>query len=232
MAPKEKATPSAGARSKASASGRERAGATTGSTAKPAAASSAPGKTASLRFHAGWREELQGDIVPGGKLRVDYAPERLPDYRGMHKNKPTWDIVAMILFSPGGQLYSGSVARKPLELEVPRDASEVTLWFQNTDGSGGAAWDSRYGENYRFGVSSGAASSSRAAGGTRARAKSTPAAAGSAGGAGASRARGASTPASGRAAGSTGARAGGTRATGGTTNGAAPRGSTSRRRGS
>src|SRR5882672_1627824 len=103
MAAREKATPSAGARSKASGSGRERAGATAASTAKPAAkpaATPATGKAASLRFHAGWREELQGNIVPGGKLRVDYAPERLPDYRGTHKNKPTWDIVAMVLFSP------------------------------------------------------------------------------------------------------------------------------------
>ena len=153
MATREKATPSAGARSKASGSARERAGATAATPAKAAAKpAAARGKAASLRFHAGWREELEGAIVPGGKLRVEYAPDRLPDYRGTHKNKPTWDIVATVLFSPGGQLQSGSVARKPLEVAIPVDASEVTLWFQNTDGSGGAAWDSRYGENYRYGV--------------------------------------------------------------------------------
>jgi Family of unknown function (DUF6209) len=237
MATKEKATPTAGARSKASGSGRGRAGATAASTAKPAV-SPARGNSAWLRFHAGWREELEGDIVPGGKLRVDYAPQRLPDYRGTYKNKPTWDIVAMVLFSPGGQLQSGSVAKKPLEVVVPSDASEVTLWFQNTDGSGGAAWDSRYGENYRFGVSSAAAGSraaggsSRTAGATGARAKSAPASARSTGGASASRARGATAPASGRASGGTSTRASGARATGGATKGSARRGGTLRARGS
>jgi hypothetical protein len=230
MATREKATPSAGARSKASGSTRDRAGAAP-STAKPAAkpaAGASRGKAASLRFHAGWREELEGEIVPGGKLRVEYAPDRLPDYRGTHKNKPTWDIVATVLFSPGGQVQSGSVAKKPFEIAVPRDASEVTLWFQNTDGSGGAAWDSRYGENYRFGVSSGGvapASVSRAAGGTAGRAKS--AAASSAGAASGGQARGASA-----ARGATSARASGTRSAGGATNGSAPRGSASRARGS
>jgi len=144
MPSKEKATPSASARSKASGTGRERA-ATTASAVKPAAAA-AGGKAATLRFHPGWSEEVQGDIVPGGKLRVQYAPERLPDYRGTLNRKPTWDIVATCLFSPGGQLESGSVSKKPLEVAVPRDATRVTLWFQNTDGSGGASWDSRYGD--------------------------------------------------------------------------------------
>jgi hypothetical protein len=196
MATREKATPSAGARSKASGSGREWVGTTA---AKPAAGAkpasgAARGKAPTLCFLAGWREELQGQIVPGGKLRVEYAPDRLPDYRGTHKNKPTWDIVGTVLFSPGGQLQSGSVAKKPLDVVVPRDASNVTLWFQNTDGSGGAAWDSRYGDNYHFAVS---------AGGTTARAKTATAAAGSAGAAG-----GASTGASGaRAAGASKPRA-------------------------
>src|SRR5437899_8934383 len=100
MATREKATPSAGARSKASGSGRERVGATATTVAKPAAGA-ARGKAATLSFLAGWREELQGEIVPGGKLRVEYAPDRLPDYRGTHKSRPTWDIVGTMLFSPG-----------------------------------------------------------------------------------------------------------------------------------
>src|SRR2546425_364564 len=90
------------------AAGAERGGATRASTTKrgaPAAGSksaagAAGGKPATLRFDAGWHEELQGDIVPGGKLRVQYAPERLPDYRGTLNRKATWDIIAMVLFSP------------------------------------------------------------------------------------------------------------------------------------
>src|SRR5262249_48176595 len=77
MATREKATPSAGARSKASGSARERTGAAAASTVAPAAkpaGTTSRGKAASLRFHAGWREELEGQIVPGGKLKVAYAP--------------------------------------------------------------------------------------------------------------------------------------------------------------
>jgi hypothetical protein len=244
MPSREKATPSAGARSKASGSGRGRAGAAATATTTPttkAAPSGARGKAPTLRFHSGWREELQGEIVPGGKLRVDYAPDRLPDYRGTLNRKPTWDIVACLLFSPGGQMVSGSVAKKALEVDVPSDATELSIWFLNTDGTGGAAWDSRYGENYRFGVSGGG---SGAASGTGARAKSTAAAAAG----GATRARGGraaagggttgassggagSGGASGTRSGGTASRASGTRATGGTNNGPAPRGSASRARG-
>src|SRR5262245_6906781 len=117
MATRERATPSASARSKASGSARERTGPAAASTAAPAARSTAaskPGKPAWLRFQSGWREEQEGEIVQGGKLRVEYSADRLPDYRGTFKNRPTWDIVAMVLFSPGGQLVSGSVAKKPL----------------------------------------------------------------------------------------------------------------------
>jgi hypothetical protein len=85
-------------------------------------------------------------------MRVVYAVERLPELRGIHNRKPTWDILVAVLFSPGGQLLGGSVARRPIEIAIPADANEATLWFQNTDGSGQAAWDSRYGENYRFAV--------------------------------------------------------------------------------
>ena len=150
MASRERATSSAGARSKASGTGRERAAAPTAA-AKPAAGGGRS-KPAVLTFHAGWREELQGSITPGGKLRVEYATERLPDFRATHRSKPTWDIVGTVLFSPGGQLETGSVVKKPLEVVVPKNASKVTLWFQNTDGSGGAAWDSRYGDNYHFDI--------------------------------------------------------------------------------
>jgi hypothetical protein len=180
MPPREKATSSAGARSKAGASGRARSGSSAASSApasgratSPAASkSTSGGRAATVRFHAGWREEQVGEIAAGGKLRIDYAAERLPEFRGTHNRRPTWDIIATALFSPGGQVVTGSVSRKPFELSVPRDATEVTLWFENTDGSGQMAWDSRFGENYRFPIATGAGS------GSAGRAKAAPSKAG------------------------------------------------------
>lgn len=112
-----------------------------------------PGKqTATIRFEAGWSQEKVGDIVQGGRLVVLYAAERLPDCRAIHNRRATWDLFASALFTPGGQLESGSVAKGEFQCAVPGDATDVSLWFQNVDGSGCTAWDSRYGENYRFAV--------------------------------------------------------------------------------
>jgi hypothetical protein len=50
-------------------------------------------------------------------------------------------------------MQSGAVAKQPLVVEVPAGATQVELWFNNTDNTGCVAWDSRYGQNYRFDVS-------------------------------------------------------------------------------
>src|SRR6478672_671143 len=40
----------------------------------------------------------------------------------------------------------------PLSVPVPPDAMGVEVWFVNTGLFGDKAWDSRYGQNYTFGV--------------------------------------------------------------------------------
>ena len=37
---------------------------------------------------------------------------------------------------------------QPWEISVPNDATNIELWFNNTDQTGCTAWDSRYGQNY------------------------------------------------------------------------------------
>lgn len=40
----------------------------------------------------------------------------------------------------------------PLEVNVPNGATQIEMWFNNTDHTGCVAWDSRYGQNYWLGV--------------------------------------------------------------------------------
>jgi hypothetical protein len=83
---------------------------------------------------------------------------------------PSWDITVYARFHPGLQLYSGKLVRHlddesgrllippvelPYEMTIPADAREVELWFQNIDGGGCKAWDSRSGENYWFQIAPG-----------------------------------------------------------------------------
>jgi hypothetical protein len=82
---------------------------------------------------------------------------------------PAWDIIGNLRFHPGLETYSGSVAQKtemvngntrplyppvplPLSVPVPHDAMAVEIWFLNTGLFGEKSWDSRYGQNYWFGV--------------------------------------------------------------------------------
>jgi hypothetical protein len=119
-------------------------------------------------FLADWQELTAGVRRQGGYLQVGYELSRLPDCRGTHNGHPAWDLVAHARFSPGGQVFEGSVRSfvssngqptneavpVPFIVQIPGDASEVELWFHNYTGAGSGcqAWDSNYGENYRFDV--------------------------------------------------------------------------------
>jgi hypothetical protein len=107
---------------------------------------------ATLRFLSNWSHEQIGDIQQGGDLRIEYDPARLPRCRASRYGQPAWSIVASLRFHPSRQEQSGRVIPGPLELNVPPDATEVELWFSNTDNTGCSAWDSRYGQNYWLNV--------------------------------------------------------------------------------
>lgn len=124
---------------------------------------------ATARFNGDWTERLDGDPVQGGELAVDYDLVRLPQIRQHYREAAVWDIVAYVRFHPDAQILTASVT-KPVyaspggatidrapavaTFPVPGDAAEVEFWFLNI-GYGPyppKAWDSRYGQNYRFAV--------------------------------------------------------------------------------
>jgi hypothetical protein len=103
-----------------------------------------------LGFAANWSQQQSDAIRAGEQLTIEYAAERLPDCRASYRGQDAWNIAGYARFLPGGEVQSGAVAKQPLIIDVPADATHVELWFQNTDNTGCNAWDSRYGQNYRF----------------------------------------------------------------------------------
>jgi hypothetical protein len=122
---------------------------------------------ATIRFR---RDQLSsgvsrtGQLHPGGELRVEYDPTRLiPSPLGA---SDTTEILCHARFEPAGEEHSGalqffsnvasqaqSIARRGLfQTRIPSDSKLVELWFERRGPGGTEAWDSRYGQNYRFPV--------------------------------------------------------------------------------
>lgn len=114
-------------------------------------AQSLAGPVATWRFLPEWQDVLEGEIVQGGALRIEYTAERvLQAFAGPGGVTPP-NVEAYLHFEPGGQQLIGSVSAA-FEVPVPDDAQHLALYFQATDRDRTTAWDSRYGENYRAGV--------------------------------------------------------------------------------
>src|SRR6266511_261218 len=64
---------------------------------------------ATLRFLAGWREIQEGAIRRGGKLLIQYDPEKLPHCRVNFRGAEFWDIEVNVRFHPGEQMHCASV---------------------------------------------------------------------------------------------------------------------------
>jgi hypothetical protein len=128
-------------------------------------AQSLAGPVATLRFLPEWEEVLEGEIVQGGALRIEYTAERtLQAFSGPDGLTPP-NVEAHLRFEPGGQHLLGSVSTA-FELPVPDDAERLVLFFQATDRDRTTAWDSKYGENYQFRIVPGPGATASASPGT------------------------------------------------------------------
>jgi hypothetical protein len=111
---------------------------------------------ARLQFLPDWRAQQQGTIDRGGTLTIEYDKSRLSPCFAEWHDAELGDIVAYCRFHPRGDVITGSVvaASRPLALQVPLDSTDVELWFQNFSQTSTRcdAWDSRFGQNYWFGV--------------------------------------------------------------------------------
>jgi hypothetical protein len=116
---------------------------------------------ATLEFKNGYTEEQHGALTAGGRVTVDYALARLPQCRTSSGGAQRWDIEAFVKWQPSGQLVEVSVTTvaggervaRPPELAIPLDAQYADVWFHNFDAERHCeAWDSAFGQNYRFPV--------------------------------------------------------------------------------
>ncbi|MEQ1504589.1 MAG: DUF6209 family protein [Myxococcota bacterium] len=109
-----------------------------------------------LVFGADWSEVASGPIVEGATVHVAYDPARLPQCRGVKYGNPAWAITAF------WSIDGGPVANFPVVLPsgpvaatfVAPAAGELSLWFAVNDAFGCIAYDSNFGANYAFPVSS------------------------------------------------------------------------------
>jgi len=120
-------------------------------------------ETATIRFR---RDQVSsgvsrlGRLRPGGVMRIEYDPLRL-----LSDAEPR-EVVSHVRFAPSGEQRS-AVLRFPVtvsqarpgtskpaayDVTIPDDAALVELWFERRGPTGSDAWDSRYGQNYRFTV--------------------------------------------------------------------------------
>ena len=101
-----------------------------------------------VQYLPDWTSSQSGPIHAGERLEIDYAAERLRTCRAKYRGQDAWNIGAYVRFHPGGEEVSGAVAKAPLVVDVPADATRIELWFHNTDNTGCSVWDSRYCQNH------------------------------------------------------------------------------------
>ena len=123
-------------------------------------------RLARVRFTPAFSLEQVGAIVPGGRLELDYALERLTSCRGTHNGYPAWDLTGTVRFQPGGQTSEATVRAfrtvngtpttafdpLPMQVAVPAGARSAEVWFHNFGIDCPDSWDSAYGANYQLEV--------------------------------------------------------------------------------
>jgi hypothetical protein len=109
---------------------------------------------ATLRFLEDGTVEAEGTLIQGGRLRVEYDVDRMTTCRGTHNGYRFWEITGAVKFVPGDDIVERMLADgRPIDVEVPADATGVELWFHNYTGDRSCEdWDSLGGANYTFEV--------------------------------------------------------------------------------
>ena len=119
-------------------------------------------------FAADGRESVDGPLVAGTALVVDYDIARLPNCRVNYRGFPNWRVTAYARFDDGpvmaqqvvsfgnggpyGTLDGSWTVMRPV-FPVPGDAEHVALWFENTQYPPTCQdWDSDGGQNYGFAI--------------------------------------------------------------------------------
>lgn len=122
--------------------------------AAPEVSTSELGEAATITFDGSFHTSVTGALQKGKTARVVYDPKRLTDCRGEQAGRPQWSVTGYYAIS-GGPVRSfdvaGLVQGGTPKLELDR-SGELQVWFHNTNRWGCSAFDSAFGDNYRFAV--------------------------------------------------------------------------------
>jgi hypothetical protein len=116
---------------------------------------------ATLKLTADFKTQLIGRPAAGKGFRIEYAPERLPQCRGLiGGGVPGWAITGYYSENGGPaktfdptELSPDNKTRlmKPVTI-IPEQGGDLALWFQVSSRWGCSEYDSANGQNYHFSV--------------------------------------------------------------------------------
>ncbi|HEY2744792.1 MAG TPA: DUF6209 family protein [Polyangia bacterium] len=131
-----------------------------GETAAADTATAATTPTPTLSFAADWSITQSAPLVAGASAAIHYDPARLPKCRASAEGFPAWAIGAYYAVD-GGQGFDVPVTQFTNGAVVPVDATfvvppgrDLAVWFHASDDGGCEQWDSNYGQNFHFAVTS------------------------------------------------------------------------------
>ncbi len=117
-----------------------------------------PQAGATITFAKDGAPSVQGQLKAGGKAKVHYEQDRLPQCRRTQAGNPLWSISGFSSIN-GGEAKSFATGRpegsdrEEIDAVIDLDRSgELALWFEVTSVGGCHEVDSSSGQNYRFHV--------------------------------------------------------------------------------
>jgi hypothetical protein len=111
---------------------------------------------ASIAFAKDGTPTVDGELKAGGKVKITYDQDRLPQCRRVEQGNPVWTITGFaqvdresVHMFDTARPENGD--RKEIEalVDLPH-SGELSLWFQVTSLGGCMQYDSKSGANYRF----------------------------------------------------------------------------------
>lgn len=107
-------------------------------------------------FDAEWNEALEGELVAGESVLIDYDPARLEQCAATQGGIPQWAITGHQQQADGevqtfDVLSPNNPEGEPAVLELDEPGT-LELWFEATSVFGCHEWDSDFGANYAFEV--------------------------------------------------------------------------------
>ncbi len=109
-----------------------------------------------VAFKSDWTTDVRGTLMRGKRMLIEYATERAT-CTGTFNGALAWSVTAFYRWD-GGEVattyaagFTSDPSAPPAGIDLDR-SGQLEVWFQNTNRWGCNAYDSNYGQNYKFNV--------------------------------------------------------------------------------